>query len=66
MKRGIVLSVDDNEDNQLLLQMAWERSAVPLDLQMVCDGEKAIKYLSGLESYQDRDRFPIPHMILLD
>lgn len=66
MKPGIVLSVDDNEDDQLLLQMAWKKGAVPLHLQMVCDGEKAIEYLSGLETSGDRERFPMPDIILLD
>jgi CheY-like chemotaxis protein len=66
VKLGTVLSVDDNEDDQLLLKLAWKKSAVPLALQMVCDGEKAIDYLSGLENYGDRERFPMPHFILLD
>ena len=66
MKPGTALSVDDNEDDQFLLQMAWEKGAVPLRLQMVCDGEKAIEYLSGLENYGDRERFPMPDIILLD
>ena len=66
MKPGTVLSVDDNEDDQFLLQIAWGKSAVPLDLQIVGDGEKAIEYLSGLENYGDRERFPIPNIILLD
>jgi CheY-like chemotaxis protein len=66
VKPGIVLSVDDNEDDQLLLQMAWKKAAVPLHLQMVCDGEKAIEYLSGLGNYGNRERFPMPNIILLD
>jgi CheY-like chemotaxis protein len=61
VKPATVLSVDDNEDDQLLLQMAWKKSGVPLELQMVCDGEKAIEYLSG-----DREHFSMPHLILLD
>jgi CheY-like chemotaxis protein len=66
VKLGTALSVDDNEDDQFLLQMAWEKGAVPLHLQMVCDGEKAIEYLGGLENYGDRERFPMPDIILLD
>jgi len=60
------LSVDDNEDDQILFQMAWEKSAMPLDLQLVCDGEKAIEYLGGLGNYGDREHFPMPDIILLD
>ena len=66
MKPGTALSVDDNEDDQLLLQMAWKKSAVPLDLQTVCDGEKAIEYLGRLKNRGDWECFPTPDIILLD
>ena len=66
MKTGTVLSVDDNEDDQLLLQRAWTKAGLPLGLQMVGDGDKAIKYLSGLGMYLDRELFPLPGIILLD
>jgi CheY-like chemotaxis protein len=35
-------------------------------LQNVEDGERAMAYLSGLGIYADRDRFPLPSLILLD
>jgi CheY-like chemotaxis protein len=63
---GIILSVDDNEDDQLLLQRAFRKNASSLDLRIVGDGEKAIEYLGGFGEYQDRELFPIPGIILLD
>lgn len=66
MKSGIILNVDDNEDDQFLLQRAFKKSASSLDLRIVSDGEKAIEYLGGLGEYQDRELFPIPGIILLD
>ena len=66
MKPGTVLSVDDNEDDQFLLQRAWKKAAQPHGLHMVCNGDNAISYLSGLEDYRDRALFPLPDLILLD
>jgi len=60
------LSVDDNEDDQFLLKRTREKCACPLDIQMVSDGNKAIEYLGGFENYRDRERFPMPQIILLD
>jgi CheY-like chemotaxis protein len=66
VKTGTVLSVEDNEDDQFLLQRAWRKAMVSVNLQAVGDGEKAIEYLSGLDKYRDRELFPIPDIILLD
>lgn len=66
MKPGIILSVDDNEDDQLLLQRAFKKGASSLDLRIIGDGEKAIEYLGGFGEYQDRKLFPIPGIVLLD
>ena len=35
-------------------------------LKSVKDGQEAIDYLEGRGNYSDRQRFPVPHMILLD
>ena len=35
-------------------------------LRVVRDGEEAIAYLSGQAAYADRDRYPLPALVLLD
>jgi CheY-like chemotaxis protein len=62
----IVLTVDDSSDDTLLLQRACSRAGVKFILQTVDDGTKAIAYLSGSENFSDRERHPIPDLILLD
>src|SRR6185295_354976 len=36
------------------------------DLQFVRDGEQAIMYLEGSGTYSDRDRHPLPGIVILD
>lgn len=54
MKRS-VLSVDDNENDNFFLGRAFRRSGVALSLEIVNDGEAAIKHLLNLAggSYPD-------------
>jgi CheY-like chemotaxis protein len=64
--RQTILLVEDNEDDVLIMQSALRKADVPNRIEIVRDGEEAIAYLQGSERYQDRQRFPLPIMILLD
>jgi len=61
-----ILCVDDSSDDTLLLRRACRRAGVKFVLQSVDDGDKAIAYLSGMETYSDRKAYPIPTLLLLD
>src|ERR1044072_863856 len=61
-----VLTVDDSNDDTLLLRRACRRAKVRFSLQCVDDGTKAIAYLSGLDTFSDRSVHPLPNLILLD
>jgi CheY-like chemotaxis protein len=61
-----VLHVDDDPSDSLLMRQACRRGAVAFHLQSVSDGEMAIDYLSGKGAYADRERFPLPSLMLLD
>jgi len=43
-----------------------EQSEVKNPLQIVRDGQEAIDYLSGAGKFADRQKFPLPYLILLD
>jgi CheY-like chemotaxis protein len=62
---GTILMVDDSADDALLLQGSFEGSASP-SVQWVPDGNEAILYLCGQGRYADRERHPLPLLILLD
>jgi len=62
----VVLLVDDDDGCAILLRAAMEKAAIDCSLQYVGDGKKAMDYLSGIGKYQDRNRFPMPSLVLLD
>ena len=64
--RSTVLLAEDDPDDVLLTQLAFERARLANPLQVVRDGEEAIAYLSGEGAFADRDRFPVPILLLLD
>jgi CheY-like chemotaxis protein len=61
-----ILHVDDDENDRMLLNIAHRRANLPANLIGVGDGEQAIAYLEGRGAYSDRDRCPIPDLVLLD
>src|SRR5512141_3393347 len=61
-----ILLVDDSENDLLLMRVAFKRAEFNCPLREVHNGEEAIAYLQGNEPYGDRDRFPLPAVMLLD
>lgn len=66
MEHETILVVEDNPKDVLLIQRACRKANLTIPLQVVEDGEAAVFYLSGEEPYGDRDRYPLPVLILLD
>jgi CheY-like chemotaxis protein len=62
----VLLLVEDDPDHVLLIQRALARASLVNPLKIVRDGEEAIQYLSGSGEYDDRARYPLPSLILLD
>lgn len=63
---GSILLVEDDSTDVLLLRRAFDKGGVTNPLQVVSDGEQAVAYLSGQGDYGDRQRYPLPSLILLD
>ncbi len=63
---SIVLYVEDEEMDRFLMERAFVKSGLGAALRTVNDGQAAIDYLSGTEKFADRDRYPLPAMVLLD
>ncbi|WP_333100141.1 MULTISPECIES: response regulator [unclassified Microcoleus] len=62
-----ILLVEDNPVDILLMQRAFRNEALAnTSLQIVRDGDAAVFYLNGDGEYSDRDRYPLPAIILLD
>src|SRR5947209_6571289 len=62
-----VLIADDSENDRLLIRRALKRTCSRCHLVgEVENGERAIAYLAGTGEFQDRVRFPLPTILLLD
>ena len=62
-----ILLVEDNPVDVLLMQRAFRHETFAnTSLQIVRDGDAAVFYLNGDGEYSDRDRYPLPAIILLD
>ena len=64
--RLTVLIVEDDANDLLFLQGAFERSGLNADVHSVGDGEEAKDYLLANKPFDDRRAHPVPHVILLD
>src|SRR5437899_6641011 len=62
----IILLVDDDANDILLIQRAFQKAGFRDNLKVVHDGEQAIRYLSGQDEYADRQKCPMPFLVLLD
>lgn len=61
-----ILLVEDDENDVFFLKHAFETAGIVNPVLVVPDGQQAIDYLTGAGVYADRNRFPIPFLILLD
>jgi CheY-like chemotaxis protein len=64
-ERSVLLAEDDAND-VLLLQLAFEQAEIKNPLYVVKDGQEAIDYLSGAGKFSDRKQFPFPDLLILD
>jgi CheY-like chemotaxis protein len=65
-REATVLLVEDDANDVLLTERAFAQAGLVNPLQVVSDGEQAIAYLGGEGRYADRQRHPLPILVLLD
>jgi two-component system response regulator len=61
-----ILQVEDDPNDVFLLQHAMKRVGITNPVQIARDGQEAIDYLQGAGKFADRDKFPLPCLVLLD
>ncbi len=66
MSEKTILLVEDNQDDEELAVLAFERSRIANDMVVVRDGQEALDYFFGTEANGGRDRKELPQMVLLD
>ena len=61
-----LLIVEDNADDITMLRRVLTQAGTVNPVQIVSNGEEAIKYLSGEGQFADRTRFPLPRLMITD
>ncbi len=64
-KKTILLVEDDSSDAELLIR-AFKKAGVQNPIRHLDNGDAALFYLQGIDTYIDRDKNPLPALILLD
>ncbi len=61
-----ILHVEDEENEILFMRIAMEKAGLTIPLQVARDGREGIQYLSGEGCYADREKYPMPCLVVLD
>ncbi|HHY85415.1 MAG TPA: response regulator [Verrucomicrobia bacterium] len=65
-KHFTVLLVEDDLNDIFLVKRAFKMARLETPLQVVTDGEEAIRYLKGEGRFADRAAHPLPSLIVMD
>lgn len=63
---GVILIIEDNPRDLRLLQKAFQKASLSNPIEVARDGKMAIDYFLGNGNYGDRERYPLPCLIILD
>ena len=61
-----VIVADDSEDDISLLQLAFRKAGILNDIVVVRDGEEVVDYLACAIHAGDKERNPLPALVILD
>jgi CheY-like chemotaxis protein len=65
-EKQTILLVDDSDDDLVLMKHACQTAHFKASVKTVTNGEEAIAYLRGDGTFSNRDKFPLPTVMLLD
>ncbi len=66
MRSGVILLVEDSEDDVELALRAFEKNRIGNTIQVARDGEEALDYVFARGTFRGRDPGASPEVILLD
>lgn len=62
----VILLAEDEEKDAFFVREATRRCPAGHQLEVVQEGQEAVHYLLGEGKFADRDRYPLPQLILTD
>jgi CheY-like chemotaxis protein len=66
MKASPILLVEDDINDVFFFERAVKKAAISHQVQVARDGLEAIHYLSGEGDFANREKYPLPCLIVLD
>jgi CheY-like chemotaxis protein len=61
-----ILLAEDDPNDAFLAQRALTKAGLNHTLQHVSNGQQCVNYLRGESPYDDRSKYPLPNLLLLD
>ena len=61
-----ILIAEDNEDDAFILTHTLNAAGLPNPVFICRDGQEVINYIKGDGSFSDREKYPLPGMLILD
>ncbi|HZM03348.1 MAG TPA: response regulator [Candidatus Saccharimonadales bacterium] len=61
-----ILLVEDNRDDVFIFKKTLKKAQINNPVNVVANGQEAVDYLSGVNKYSDREKYPLPCVIFLD
>src|SRR5688572_597687 len=65
-QRLVIVVAEDDPNDVLLLQRAFQKNGIPLPVHVCYDGADAMAYLKGEGRYADRQSYPFPRVFITD
>ena len=65
-KPNMILIADDDAEDRMLTKDALNEAHLINELQFVEDGEELMDFLNNRGKYEDKAKYPLPGLILLD
>jgi len=66
VKVHTILLAEDDDNDVFFLERAFKQSQIANPLHRTRDGEDAISYLRGDAPFNDREKYPLPGLMLMD
>jgi CheY-like chemotaxis protein len=66
MGASCILQIEDEEADVFLLRHAFQKADIRQTVQVVTGGQEAMDYFSGAGRFADRQKYPLPALVLLD
>jgi two-component system response regulator len=62
----LILLVEDEPNDAFFFQHCVKRAGIPNPVVVAHDGREALDYLEGVDRFHDREKHPLPWLVMLD